>query len=326
MGESASGPRDAPSRPASELDRAGDVDAVARAVLRDLEARAGVSRVGLALSEGGGRRLRFLPSDAADWCHIDAYDDVPLTRVVRTGAPVLGGLDDFGGRYAGLIERQRAAGTQALAALPLLGPASPIGGLIVYFDRAQPFDEHQVGSLEEAARRAAEAIRRVRRHDLDHPGPDADGDGDPHRASVRLAGDPRAAREARRFLRDLLAAWQVGDGVLDSAELCLSELVTNAVVHAGTASLLTVELREDQLRIAVRDHGAGDAPSLVDDEDPLKVFGRGLQLVDALADEWGTEQDESGTTSWFALRVERASEGSARPGASSMGAGLRPRG
>ena len=70
--------------------------------------------------------------------------------------------------------------------------------------------------------------------------------------------------------------------------------------------MLTVELEEDQLTVAVRDRGAGDVPGLVEDEDPLKVFGRGLQLVDALADRWGTEQDESGTTSWFALRVEPA--------------------
>ena len=119
-------------------------------------------------------------------------------------------------------------------------------------------------------------------------------------------GEGSALREAERFLRDLLATWQVGDEVLDSAELCLSELVTNAVVHAGTSSVLTVELEQDLLKVAVRDRGAGEIPNLVEDEDPLKVFGRGLQLVDALADRWGTEQDESGTTSWFALRVERA--------------------
>lgn len=311
MGESGSGPLGALAHLGSELEHATDVDAVARAVLRELGDLPGVTRVGLALTEGGGRRLRFLPSGEATWCHIDAYDDVPLTRVVRTGEAVLGGLEDFAGRYAGLLERQRAAGTRALAALPLPGPAAPLGGLIVYFDRPQPFDEQQLRVLVETARHAAAAVRRVRRHDAeDHGALGADAGTQaahhPHRASKRLAGDPRAAREARRFLRDLLATWQVGEEVLDSAELCLSELVTNAVVHAGTASVLTIELQEDQLRVAVRDRGAGDAPGLVEDEDPLKVFGRGLQLVDALSDQWGTERDDSGTTSWFALRVERA--------------------
>lgn len=313
VGEVGHGPLGALSHLGAELERATDVDAAARAVLRDLRALPGVSRVGLALTEGGGRRLRFLPSDDASWCHIDGYDDVPLTRVVRTGEPVLGGVDDFGERYAGLLERHRAAGTRALAALPLPGTVAPIGGLIVYFDQDQAFDPPQLRLLEATTRRAAEAVRRIRRLDAEHGDGDGDGDGaadaddtHEHRASVRLAGDPRAAREARRFLRDLLAAWQVGGEVLDSAELCLSELVTNAIVHAGTSSVLTVALEQDLLTVAVRDRGAGDTPGLVEDDDPLKVFGRGLQLVDALSERWGTEQDASGTTSWFALRVERA--------------------
>ena len=67
---------------------------VARSLLADLVALPGVGRVGFALTEGGGRRLRFTASDRSDdarvdWCHIDAYDDVPLTSVVRTGVPVL---------------------------------------------------------------------------------------------------------------------------------------------------------------------------------------------------------------------------------------------
>ncbi|CAI9416248.1 hypothetical protein HIDPHFAB_02726 [Nocardioides sp. T2.26MG-1] len=304
VGEFAEGPLAALSHLGTELEDAADVETVARAVLRDLQALPGVSRVGLALNEGGGRRLRLLSTDSGGWCHIDAYDDVPLTRVVRTGEPVLGGLDDLGGRFAELLARQRKVGTRALAALPLPGASSPIGGLILYFDQDQAFDGPQLRLLEAAARRTSQAVRRVRRLDADDHGDD---DGEhPHRASVRLAGDPRAPREARRFLRDVLATWQVGDEVLDSAELCLSELVTNAVVHAGTGSVLTVALEDDMLTVAVRDRGAGDTPELVEDDDPLKVFGRGLQLVDALSDRWGTERDEAGTVSWFALRVGTA--------------------
>ncbi|MCW2772326.1 MAG: ATP-binding region ATPase domain protein [Nocardioides sp.] len=63
---------------------------------RDLVTLPGVVRVGIAPTEGGGRRLRFLAADAGDagdkagddtveWCHVDAYDDVPLMAVVRTG-------------------------------------------------------------------------------------------------------------------------------------------------------------------------------------------------------------------------------------------------
>ena len=41
-----------------------------------------------------------------------------------------------------------------------------------------------------------------------------------------------------------------------------------------------------------------------EDDDPLRVFGRGLVLVDALADSWGSEADVTGTTSWFVLELE----------------------
>ncbi|HEY0951625.1 GAF domain-containing protein, partial [Nocardioides sp.] len=158
MGEHAEGPLGALSHLGFTLRNATTVDAVARAVLRDLRMLPGVSRVGLALSEGGGRRLRFLASDAETWCHIDAYDDVPLTRVVRTAEPLFGGLDGFGDRFGGLIDRLRAEGTRSLAAFPLPGAATPVGALLLYFDRDQGFDPPQVRLLEAAARRTAEAV------------------------------------------------------------------------------------------------------------------------------------------------------------------------
>jgi hypothetical protein len=39
----------------------------------------------------------------------------------------------------------------------------------------------------------------------------------------------------------------------------------------------------------------------VADEEPLRVFGRGLTIVDAFADDWGTDRDEVGTIAWFTL-------------------------
>ena len=65
-----------------------------------LSAVPGVRRIGLALVEGGGRRLRFTASDRergveVDWCHVDAYDDVPLNTAVRTGEPVLAAVEEL---------------------------------------------------------------------------------------------------------------------------------------------------------------------------------------------------------------------------------------
>ena len=122
-------------------------------------------------------------------------------------------------------------------------------------------------------------------------------------ASTVVEGDPRAARAARQFLRRELAAWQVDDQLADVAVLCLSELVTNAVMHAGTSSELRVSLDEATLTLVVRDQGGPGsvAPTADEGRDPLRVHGRGLQLVDALAHRWGAERDEVGTTVWVEL-------------------------
>jgi anti-sigma regulatory factor (Ser/Thr protein kinase) len=297
-----------------------DVDTVARTVLRELMQTDGVRRVGMALSEGGGRRLRFLVTETVDvdepsWCHIDAYDDVPLTDVVRFGEPVVGNIGDFAGRYTRLIAEQSADGSRALAAVPLPDIGSPLGGLVVFYDSPQEFGPDQLTRLEDVGRHAAEAVRRVRARTGRGPAEAAAEvpgiTGRPSRsATLLLAGDPRAAGAARHFLRETLEQWSVTGDPADSAELCLSELVTNAVIHAGTSSELTVTLENDVLSVAVRDLGGstrpGDAESTVhlsEDEDPLRVFGRGLVLVDALADRWGSEADATGTTSWFALEL-----------------------
>jgi len=121
-------------------------------------------------------------------------------------------------------------------------------------------------------------------------------------ASTAVEGDPRAARTARQFLRRELAAWEVESELVDVAVLCLSELVANAVTHAGTASDLRVVLDGPTLTLVVRDQGGVDEVAAPDaDRDPLRPRGRGLQVVDALAHRWGAERDETGTTVWVEL-------------------------
>ena len=302
------------------LARATDVDSVARAALSELLALPDVRRAGVALVEGGGRRLRFLSAlesqESTGWCHIDAYDDVPLTSVVRTGIVVLGDLSSFGGRYGALVETERDAGTHALAVLPLAGVTIPIGGLIAYFDREQRFDAEQRGVLDALAQRVADAVRRMRRRGVvaSAAATQIVAASSAQRRACALEDDPRAVGVARRFLRETLPRWGIEDGPVDTAELCLSELVTNAVIHAGATSELTLTLDDDLLTVAVRDHGGSAGPDavLVEDDDPLRVFGRGLVLVDALSDSWGSVRDAVGTTSWFVLDLS----GAARPAAS----------
>ena len=204
------------------------IDDVARSLLTDLAALPGVGRVGFALTEGGGRRLRLTASDRSDddrvdWCHIDAYDDVPLTAVVRTGEPVLGDRESLDPRYDEFVAGQPVE-VRALAAVPLPGIGSPIGGLIVFLDEEWAFDDAQRGLLDATARRAADAVRRIRvgSHDLheDDPAPTDDGT---LTARFVLDDDPRAAPTARRFLREFLRRADVPDDVAATAELCLSE-------------------------------------------------------------------------------------------------------
>lgn len=285
----------------------------------------GVARVGLALTEGAGRRLRFVAGERGAevdlaWCHIDAYDDVPLTTVVRSGAEVVGSLDELEARYAGVVARQREEGTRALATLPLPGPVAPVGGLIVFFDVDQTFPAELRHLLETAARRTSEAVRRIRAtrdgHRADTKPDDPALTEETHRASLRLPNDPRSAGEARRFLRVNLVAWGVDEVAIDSAELCLSELVNNVIMHAHTPAELTVHLEDGSLGVLVRDGGDAprEDPTVPEDEDPLRISGRGLTLIDALADRWGTHHDEQGTIAWFVLSLEGDGDGDARTG------------
>jgi anti-sigma regulatory factor (Ser/Thr protein kinase) len=302
------------------LASATDVDSVARAALSELLALPDVRRAGVALVEGGGRRLRFLsalePEASIGWCHIDAYDDVPLTSVVRTGIVVLGDLESFGGRYGALLETERDAGTRALAVFPLAGVTIPIGGLIAYYNREQRFDAEQRGVLDTLAQHVADAVRRIRPRGVVAPAgaTRSEAAASAQRRACALEDDPRAPGIARRFLRETLPGWGIEDDPVDTAELCLSELVTNAVIHGGATSELTLTLDDGQLTVAVRDHGgsAGSDAQVVEDEDPMRVFGRGLVLVDALSDSWGSVRDAVGTTSWFVLDLS----GGARPAAS----------
>ena len=115
-------------------------------------------------------------------------------------------------------------------------------------------------------------------------------------AAVDLPALPASAPAARQLLRLVLASWETTTHA-DTAELITSELVTNAITasEAAGCALVRVRLtaRADSLRIGVWDHGAPfpaqRAAGRVDD-----LGGRGLVIVDALADAWGVEPGRDG--------------------------------
>lgn len=88
------------------------------------------------------------------------------------------------------------------------------------------------------------------------------------------------------------------------AELLLSELVTNALVHTGDGAVVAVSVEPQKLRVEVRDFVPGMPLSHVPNADD-GTHGRGLVLVESLADSWGISAHALGKVVWFELDGER---------------------
>lgn len=124
-------------------------------------------------------------------------------------------------------------------------------------------------------------------------------------AEVTLPGDPRSAGAARQFLADTLVSW--GDGDYEfAAVLLLSELVTNAVLHARTDVVVRLTRLDDAVRIDVRD-GSTRAP-MARNYAADATTGRGLTLVDTLAREWGVDVEVDGKIVWCVIAAPDASD------------------
>ncbi|MFE1288328.1 ATP-binding protein [Streptomyces sp. NPDC058751] len=111
--------------------------------------------------------------------------------------------------------------------------------------------------------------------------------------------DLRAVPEARRALREHLRHWGK-QGSAETAELLTSELVTNALVHTDDDAVLTATIGPCGLRVEVRDFvGSGPRMCVPDADDG--THGRGLVLVQSLADAWGVRSHGVGKAVWFEL-------------------------
>jgi len=115
---------------------------------------------------------------------------------------------------------------------------------------------------------------------------------------------PESLAAARAAVRGALTRWGP-TAVADDAMLMTSELVANACVHGAPPVTLRLALRESpaglKLTCEVTDAGSGMPafPATPRDEE----HGRGLAVVAALADEWGTRPRQPGTAAWFRLAV-----------------------
>ena len=119
-----------------------------------------------------------------------------------------------------------------------------------------------------------------------------------HHVRRRLPPDPASPGAARRFAADVLAQWG-GDELADTVALLVSELVTNAVLHTAADVELCLCLELELLRVEVVDE-SGRPPERREADDEA-TSGRGLFIVDALADAWGVEPRGAGKAVWFEL-------------------------
>ncbi|MFJ7049793.1 SpoIIE family protein phosphatase [Streptomyces sp. NPDC101112] len=124
------------------------------------------------------------------------------------------------------------------------------------------------------------------------------------RAAASFDPVSRSVATARSFVRDTLQGWGFAD-IVDDAVVLTSELVTNAVVHAGTSADVLCLRSEDGVRIEVADrYPEREIPlqsSPVNMGSPDREGGRGLQLCAALAGRWGVEYTPTHKQVWFQL-------------------------
>lgn len=116
--------------------------------------------------------------------------------------------------------------------------------------------------------------------------------------STVLPPTPSSVPAARNFTAAALRQLDV-PAPEDVAVLLVSEVATNAVVHAGSPMRLTVWCNRGRPRVEVRD----DDPTLPRRRtpDPFVPGSRGMLLVDALSSEWGVNRNHLGKTVWFEL-------------------------
>lgn len=119
-----------------------------------------------------------------------------------------------------------------------------------------------------------------------------------HVVELSLPPDVRSVASARRAARQALADWDA-DAFEWALSQLLTEVATNAVIHAATSFQVSIALDGDRLRCEVRD-GSPRVPRRRRYSADATT-GRGLSLIDQLAASWGVTVLAGGKTVWFEL-------------------------
>lgn len=124
---------------------------------------------------------------------------------------------------------------------------------------------------------------------------------------LAFMADPEEVASLRRIVRLHLGMWGLHD-VTDGAQLCVSELVSNVITHvgAGTPATLAVSMNGTRLRIEVHDPDPRALPTLVEATSDSEG-GRGMALVDGVADRWGVLLHPDRKVTWCELETRLTS-------------------
>jgi len=120
-------------------------------------------------------------------------------------------------------------------------------------------------------------------------------------AKRRFPSSPSSVTQARRFVQEHLDG--APPDVAETIAVMTSELATNSIRHASSAFEVGVDRIDGTIRVEVTDEGSG-VPTVLS-PDPTQHSGRGLFIVDKLADDWGVvaSRDRNTKTVWFSVTL-----------------------
>jgi anti-sigma regulatory factor (Ser/Thr protein kinase) len=124
------------------------------------------------------------------------------------------------------------------------------------------------------------------------------------RAAKHLPPARQSPSAARHFVGEMLRRWH-RDSAVEPAELLVSELVTNAIVHAGTDVQIVLEAMDHTVHVEVIDLSRRRPVARLAPYDDLQT-GRGLTLLEQVATQWGVAPLERGKSVWFEIEAPPA--------------------
>jgi anti-sigma regulatory factor (Ser/Thr protein kinase) len=245
--------------------------------------------------DAGEALATFMVEGAPDPRKFDAYFGSLVDLAAEDGCAVR----VFGEMVALLWEQGNVPGAIEVEGLwNALGRSRPFSLLCAYPSHALETgalaDANQVCELHSDVLPPRSYARAVRHDDPGHLA---------ERTSQVFVPLTAAVPAARRFVAEVLRSWGE-DALLTDASVIVSELTTNAVLHAASAFRVHLTRRGSTVRISVDDVGpARPQPRQAAPED---FGGRGMKLIEAFTREWGCDVLDSGKSVWADLSAQRA--------------------